>query len=238
MNANYQDAIAARISRRSFLDEEIEPELLDQLQQKVAEVNAESGLNITWLPDGAAAMAGGKSYGMFHGVRALLLLKGDRQLPHVREKIGYYGEILVLEATALGLGTCWVGGTFDRTLLSLPEGEELVCVVPVGKVRSEATLKERMIRGAVHRKSKTIDQLLQADESISPKLRHAMELVQRAPTARNLQKVSFTLKNGEISAHVPDDYPMDLVDLGICKLHFELGFGGKFAWGNGGTLGR
>jgi len=237
MNLNDQEAIAARISRRSFLDEEIEPQRLEQLQQKIAEVNAESGLHVTWLPDGAAAMAGGKSYGMFHGVRALLVLKGDGKLPHLKEKIGYFGEILVLKATALGLGTCWVGGTFDRSLMSVPQGEELICVVPVGKVRAEATLKERMIRGAIHRKSKTIDQLLQTDEPVSENLRRAMELVQRAPTARNLQKVSFTLKDGEISAHVPDDYPMDLVDLGICKLHFELGFGGKFAWGNGGKLG-
>lgn len=237
MNLNDQDAIAARISRRSFLDEEIEPQRLEQLQQKIAEVNAESGLHVTWLPDGAAAMAGGKSYGMFHGVRALLVLKGDGKLPHLKEKIGYFGEILVLKATALGLGTCWVGGTFDRSLMSVPQGEELICVVPVGKVRAEATLKERMIRGAIHRKSKTIDQLLQTDEPVSENLRRAMELVQRAPTARNLQKVNFTLKDGEISAHVPDDYPMDLVDLGICKLHFELGFGGKFAWGNGGKLG-
>lgn len=236
MNENYQDAMAARISRRSFLDMEIEPQKLELLQHKIAEVNAESGLHVTWLPDGAAAMAGGKSYGMFHGVRALLVLKGDRKLPHLREKIGYFGEILVLEATALGLGTCWVGGTFDRTLLSVPEGEELVCVVPVGKVRTEATLKERMIRGAIHRKSKPIDQLLQTDEPIGEDLRRAMELVQRAPTARNLQKVSFIRKDGQISAHVPDDYPMDLVDLGICKLHFELGFGGKFAWGNGGKV--
>ncbi len=44
-----------------------------------------------------------------------------------------------------------------------------------------------------------------------------------------------------ITAGVPDDAPFDLVDLGICKLHFEIGMRElfpqcRFAWGNGGTF--
>ncbi len=235
---DYTAAIEGRISRRTYLETDIRPEMITALQEKIDEINAESGLHITWLADGAAALAGGKSYGLFRGVRALLVLKGDAGLPHLREKVGYYGEMLILEATALGLGTCWVGGTFDAKLLSVPEGEELVCVVPIGHVSKEATLKEKLMRGVIHRKSKTIEQLLQTDEPMSDELRRAMELVQRAPTARNLQKATFRLKDGEITAHVPEDYHLDLVDLGICKLHLQCGLGGTFEWGNGGRLCR
>ncbi|MCL1873280.1 MAG: hypothetical protein FWF85_04100, partial [Clostridiales bacterium] len=32
------------------------------------------------------------------------------------ERLGYYGELWLLQATALGLATCWVGGTFKRKL--------------------------------------------------------------------------------------------------------------------------
>ena len=238
MNVDYKAAIEARTSRRTYLETELAPQTLAALLQKVDEVTAESGLNIAWQADGGAAMAGGKSYGMFRGVRSMLLLKGSAGLPHLREKAGYYGEILVLEATALGLGTCWVGGTFDKRLLFVPEGEELVCVVPVGNVRAEASLKERLLRGAVRRKSKTVEELLQTDEPVSGELRRAMELVQRAPTARNAQKVIFKQAGGEITAHVPEDYHLDLVDLGICKLHLECGLGGRFEWGNGGRLCR
>lgn len=236
MNNNYTAAIKARISRRSYLTTEISPNKLAALHKKIEELNAESGLNISWCTHGADAMAGGKSYGMFSGVRAMLLLKGSSSLPHLREKIGYYGEILMLEATALGLGSCWVGGTFQKAALSVPQDEELVCVVPIGNVPNTSTLKEKLLRGVVHRKSKTVEQLLNTDSPISPQLRHAMELVQQAPTARNSQKVSFTLKEGVISAHVPDDYYLDLVDLGICKLHFECGLKGKFELGNGGKF--
>lgn len=236
MNTEHQAAIQARISRRTYLDTPIAPQTLAALMQKIDEVNAESGLNVTWQADGEAAMAGGRSYGMFRGVRSMLLLKGSAELPHLREKAGYYGELLILQATALGLGTCWVGGTFDKKLLAVPAGEELVCVVPVGNVREQASLKEKLLRGAMHRKSKTVEELLQADEPVSEELRRAMELVQRAPTARNAQKVIFKLAGGQITAHVPGDYHLDLVDLGICKLHLECGLGGRFQWGNGGRL--
>lgn len=238
MNLDYEAAILARTSRRTYLDTEIQPQALATLKQKLEEVNEESGLSITWQADGGAAMAGGKSYGMFRGVRGMLLMKGERTLPHLLEKIGYYGEVLILEATALGLGTCWVGGTFDKGMLSVPGNEELVCVAPVGNVRDKASLKEKFLRGVTHRKSKTVEALLQADEPVSVELRRAMELVQRAPTARNTQKVTFTLANGTITAHVPESYHLDLVDLGICKLHLVCGLGGQFAWGNGGALCR
>lgn len=41
-------------------------------------------------------------------------------------------------------------------------------------------------------------------------------------------------ENNILSARIIDDYPMDLIDLGIAKRHFEIGAGGKFEFGNGG----
>ena len=50
--------------------------------------------------------------------------------------IGYAGEAVVLEATRLGLGTCWVGGFFDPALaaglLELRDGERIAAVSPLG----------------------------------------------------------------------------------------------------------
>lgn len=51
----------------------------------------------------------------------------------------------------------------------------------------------------------------------------------------NKQKPHFEYKNGILTATVPNDYRADLTDLGIAKLHFEIGAdnGGHFAFGNG-----
>ena len=49
---------------------------------------------------------------------------------------GYVGEAFILEATRLGLGTCWVAGMFDRAtatgLAELEQEEEVVALTPVG----------------------------------------------------------------------------------------------------------
>lgn len=239
---DYVSAIHQRISRRSYLPAPIEEEKLAVLKQEIEKANRESGLTITLLEDGSEAFDGVKSYGMFSGVRSLIVLKGFEEIEHLREKAGYYGERLVLAATALGLGTCWVGGTFDKEseVFALPKGEQIVCVVTVGHV-AQSSLKEKVIRGVMHRKTKPIEEMVRTDRPLSPEEEAAMELVQHAPTARNTQKVVFSFFGDRITAGVPDDAPFDLVDLGICKLHFEIGMRElfpqcRFAWGNGGAF--
>ena len=44
-----------------------------------------------------------------------LVFAGPENDPDLDEKCGYYGERIILTATTMGLGTCWVGGTYDRT---------------------------------------------------------------------------------------------------------------------------
>ena len=103
-----KQAIEQRISRRSFLQTPIEQQILRQLLEAIEEVNETSGLTVSYLEDGSDAFAGFKSYGMFDGVRAMLVLKGNRELAFLKEKVGYYGEQLILKATELGLGSCWI----------------------------------------------------------------------------------------------------------------------------------
>lgn len=46
----------------------------------------------------------------------------------------------------------------------------------------------------------------------------------------------FKYENNILSAHIEDDYSMDLLDLGIVKRHFEIGAKGTFEFGNGGIF--
>ena len=62
------------------------------------------------------------SYGIIRGATACLAFIGDMDDPHVQEKVGYTGEGIILEATANGLNTCWISGSFDRTAASYLTG--------------------------------------------------------------------------------------------------------------------
>jgi hypothetical protein len=66
------------------------------------------------------------------------------------EDFGYLTEQLVLHATDLGLGTCWLGGMFARSRfaekVSLQAGETIPSVVSVGYVASRPRAVDAVIR--------------------------------------------------------------------------------------------
>jgi len=62
---------------------------------------------------------------------------GNRGIRYVHIEVGHVGENLYLQATALGLGTVAVGAFEDekvRELLRIPDKEEVLYIMPVGKV--------------------------------------------------------------------------------------------------------
>ena len=56
-------------------------------------------------------------YGKFSGISNYLAMIGPKSDEHLDEKIGYYGERLVLEAQMVGLNSCWVGLTFKKAFM-------------------------------------------------------------------------------------------------------------------------
>lgn len=231
------DAIFDRISRRSYDGVPLTNEEQEKLQPHLDSASSASSLRFSVLIDGGRAFDSmRKTYGTFHGVRSLVVIVGDVADEQRWEKAGYFGERIILEATHLGLGTCWIGGTYDKNdpMFAVGEGEELLLVITIGQVRKQPTLKEKILRGLTHRKSKSLEEMCRGERPLSETEREAMRAVQHAPSAMNKQKVLFVVRESEICAGVPDDYIFDRVDLGIAKLHYEAVAGGYFEWGNGG----
>jgi len=235
------EAIEIRCSRRKYVPKALEPPAIDTIQALIAEYNNNGGLKMSLVVDNGDAFKGfRKSYGMFSGVRNYIALISNNSDMIGLERLGYYGELLVLHATALDLGTCWVGGTFDRGAcpVILENGESVVCAITIGKVAQEKSAKEKLVYWATHRKSKTIEQMYSADGPVPDWFISGMKTVQLAPSAVNRQPVIFSYKEGHVTASVKDiSSDGSAFDLGIAKLHFELGTGGG-AWefGNGGTF--
>lgn len=232
------EAIENRRSRRLYLPTVIDSEKRNVLQQFIEQYNRESGLSISFVEDGSVAFKGVmKSYGLFSGVRSLLAMIGKGEDQNLKEKIGYYGEKLVLEATKMNLSTCWVGGTFDRNsaLVELADGEMLVCVITIGH-SEELSFKEKMVHQMVARKSKTIAEMLVSDVKVPSWVTEGLMAVQKAPSAVNHQPVQFDYKSGVLKASVVDDGKFNLIDFGIAKVHFEVAAGGRFEVGNGAKL--
>ncbi len=233
---NMRNAITERISRRTFTGEPFDEAERGKILALVNKANQESGLTITYVEDGSDAFHSfQKSYGMFKNVRSLLLMKGKREDKDLREKVGYYGEGIILDLTDLGFGSCWVGGTFDREKFTCDADEDITCVVVIGKIGA-VTLKEKMLRASISKKRKTVAERLTSNGTVPDWVTAGMEAVRLAPSAVNSQKPMFHFDVTTVTADVADEYAMDLIDLGIAKKHFEEGAGGTFALGNGGSF--
>ncbi|MBI9095375.1 MAG: nitroreductase family protein [Sphaerochaeta sp.] len=235
---DYLKAIENRTSRRAYTKEPIEAEKIAYLQEIIRTINTESGLSITWLEDGSRAFTALKSYGMFKNVGSVLVLKGPRSVSDLSERIGYYGELLVLEATALDLGTCWIAGTYDKNsnLFSLGVDEVLVSIISVGNIPAEQTLKEKLISRIVSRKTLALKEFYTAEGEIPQWFLEGIKAVQKAPSAVNSQRVRFWYTKEGITATVPGTWATDPIDMGIAKVHFALATGGRFAFGGQGEF--
>ena len=232
------EAIENRRSRRLYLQIPIEVEKLAVLQSFIDVYNKESNLSIRFVEDGSDAFDGlSKSYGLFKGVRSLLVMAGKKEDANLKEKVGYYGELLVLEAIKLDLEACWVGGSFDRNsgIVALTDSEELICVIPIGYTE-KLSFKEKMVHQMVAGKSKPLEKMLVSDMNPPRWILDGMKAVQKAPSAVNHQPVLFEYKDGVLKASVEDDGKFNLVDLGIAKSHFELAALGRFEIGNNGKF--
>lgn len=235
---NDLEAIEQRKSRRSYLGTSIEHGKLNVIHNMIEKYNQEANLSIRIVKDGSEAFNSvKKSYGLFKGVKTLIALIGKKDDIHLKEKIGYYGELLVLEATKLSLGTCWVGGTFDSksNIFTTMEDEVLVIVITIGNVAKE-TLKEKLVHKIVARKAKTLNEFYTADCPVPEWFVNGLKFVQKAPSAVNRQPVKFEYKGGEIRVFVEDSYRFDLIDLGIAKAHFSIATGERFEFGNYGKF--
>jgi hypothetical protein len=229
-------AIENRVSRRKFENEPITDWEKENIISIINHLNEVSGLTMEFMEDGSVAFGKlSKSYGLFTSVRSLVLMKGNKDDKDLDEKIGYYGEELVLHITNLGLGTCWVGGTFDKDVLTIDKSEKSPCVVVVGKVAA-LSLKEKMIHSVTHRKVKSMEERIISDSPLPQWVQNGMKAVLLAPSAKNTQKAMFKYENNTLSVQIANDYSMDMIDLGIAKKHFEIGAKGKFEFGNGGIF--
>ena len=242
-------AIETRISARAFEQRPLEQETLDALAAEIERINDESGLHFQLYgprEDGSVLDLSPKMFASTPPNYAALVGPAGA-VPE--ERLGYYGERLVLLATQLGLGTCWVAGTFDRTTTraELAPDEALHDVIPLGYMPDKLPLKQRTIRAGLRARSKKLDAFWRGPQPFDQApawIKAAIDAVGKAPSAINEQPVVFVQDevDGPIRAELSRQKTgMEFTDLGIAKLHFELaaatnGVNGKWTWGVGGVF--
>ena len=224
-----QEAIVARHSVRAYQEQPLSDADAQALQDKMEQLNREGRLHIQLIRNEPKAFQGTLAkYGKFRGVTDYLVMAGV-QADDLDERVGYYGEQLVLFAQTIGLNTCWVGLSYTKIpdTYVLNEGEVIKAYIAIGYGETQ---------GMAH-KIKRIDQVSNAGDDTPEWFRRGVEAALLAPTAINQQKFSFEyVGNTEGLPQVRTKKGFSLIgythiDLGIAKCHFEIGAGpDNFRW--------
>lgn len=207
------EAIRARHSVRAYKDQKIAPETVKLLQAKIGELNEKGRLHLQLIEDSGNTYNKllNKTMGLSSAPSVIACVGADSS--DLEERVGYYGEQLVLYAQQLGLNTCWAG-IFNRKNLKaeIADGERLVISIAIGYGENPGRV----------RKSKKPEQVIAGSGEKPDWFYRGVELALLAPTAINQQKFEIAYENGTVVFRDKGGM-FGKVDLGIVKYHFEVG---------------
>jgi hypothetical protein len=237
-----QSAINLRHSRRTYDGKGLPLDTAVKLHDMAAEYSKVPGVDIRLVTNNGTAFNGfTKSYGIFSGVNDYFLLIRNKGNPKSSVKLGYYGEMIVLRCTQMGLDTCWVGGAMSRKDLNiaLDDDQFVEAAITVGHATKRHTFQENLLRIVFHPRTKRVADMYTSEANFTPNwFVLGMAAVQKAPSTYNRQPVHFIYRgDGTVSAECNDveKAPFMGLDFGIAKLHFELGSGKKFVTDSSGA---
>jgi hypothetical protein len=245
------DLIKARFSCRRYLEEPIGEEERRQLAGFIA-TNSSGPFGsparfelVTATDADGQALRGLGTYGFIRNPTGFII-GAMAEAGHNLEDFGYAMERIILRATDVGLGTCWLGGTFTKSrfakTIGLKDGEAVPAVTsigyPAGKPRDD--LIHRWGGGA-HRYAWNV--LFFDGRFGTPLPRKAagkyavpLEMVRLGPSASNKQPWRV-VKSGDAHHFYVQRTPgyreslafrllriadMQRLDMGIAMCHFEL----------------
>jgi hypothetical protein len=247
------ESITQRFSCRTYSGEPLPEDARAQLTEAAASMRTGPfGSRLRFMLAAATASDDATlkhlgTYGTIRGATAFILgaaAPGEMYL----EDFGHAMERLILRATALGLGTCWIGGFFTRGSFSRRMGtsrtERVPSVTAVGRIFDQEHAREGLMRRSVGgSRRKSWEELFHDGGFDLPLPREGvgayrvpLEMARLAPSASNKQPVRIVRSGASWHFYIrrtPGYLPrlarnltgiedLQRVDCGISMCHFEL----------------
>ncbi|MDQ0192343.1 nitroreductase family protein [Paenibacillus wynnii] len=252
MGSSVIEIIEKRKSVRAYESTPIGPEVYNAVMDYLGQEENLTGpfggkVNIEWI--WAKGDNGGKgiklgAYGLIQNPQAYLVgrIKNEKK---ALVEFGYVFHKLILFVTGLNLGTCWVGGTFNRNSFArevhMEQDEIIPCITPVGYAREKQRFLDTTLRYVVKADNKKPWEELYYDSNFETKLAREeadalltpLEMVRLGPSASNKQPWRLVLSEDRKSVHfylihTPNysgnklGFEMQRIDIGIAVCNFHL----------------
>jgi nitroreductase len=253
LNTQIVDIIPQRFSCRTYQKRHIEEDARQSLVDFMARTRVGPlGSNhrfelIAATQADMTALRGLGTYGFIKGASGFIV-GAMKDYQKNLEDFGYGMQAVILKATELGLGTCWLGGTFSKSnfarKVALQENETIPAVTSIGYMAETPRWVDGKIRQAAGSDQRLPWEKLFFDQNFDTPLAvdvraeyaQALEMVRLAPSASNRQpwrivrdddRWHFYLRRSR--GYRSNNYAKMLqladlqrVDMGIAMCHFEL----------------
>jgi len=244
---SYIDLIHQRSSRRSYKPEILSDKIQDQINEIIVTIPAgpfgtDSSFRLIHKSMAADRKIKLGTYGFISGAQYFIVGKTVSGTEDFVD-FGYRMEWIILQLTGLGLGSCWLGGTFTRSefarLVDLKENEVIPAITPVGHATEKRSIRDRLIRiGAGSKRRKPLLEMFFNGDFDHPLIEvktgdyaTVLEMVRLAPSASNKQPwrvvqsdnaCHFYLQRTAGYSRMFPAIDLQRVDIGIAMCHFEL----------------
>ncbi len=236
-----EDVVKKRYSVRTFDKKPVEKELKEKLLAYADNLQNPLGPKIKIQYIDKELAPNGEKLGTYGIIKDANLYMGVTvpNEEYALEALGYEFEHLVLYATSLGLGTCWLGGTFNRSAFSsamkIDANDIFPILSPLGYPAEKKSITEQIMRRTVKASGRfewnklffkdNFEKTLSVEEAgdyVFP-----LEMLRLAPSAVNKQPWRVVMTDKEIhffeersveSGHID----MHRIDVGIAVCHFHL----------------
>lgn len=239
-----EDAVKKRYSVRNYSNQEIAEDTKASIAEFINTLNNPFGPKVTFhYLDNEEGKENQKlgTYGVIKGGKQYIgtTIKDE---PMALEALGYEMEVLMLFLADMGIGTCWLGGTFDRAsfaeAMQVDKGEIFPAITPYGYPADKKHIKEMAMRKVINA-DKRVDwkKLFFKDNFSNPltqeeanEFAFPLEMLRLGPSASNKQPWRVVLKEGAFHFFENKEpgysdrftYDIQAIDLGIAAAHFDL----------------
>lgn len=178
------------------------------------------------------------TYGVIKNAKSYLGVAAEDD-SEAMEAVGYTFEKIVLYAHSIGLGTCWLGGTFNRgefaKAMEVTDKEFFPIASPLGYAAPKSHTVDKIMRKAIKADSrKSFEQLFFEKDFSHPLSQETageyadwLEAVRLAPSAKNAQPWRIVKDGDTFHFYEKRDFgglkhDIQRLDIGIALCHLEL----------------
>jgi hypothetical protein len=239
-----EDTVKARYSVRTYSDQPLSEQVMKQINDYINKLSNPFSIKVNFSlletknSENAEKLG---TYGVIKGSTnyiGVTVAKEELAL----EALGYEFEKLVLYLASLEIGTCWLGGTFNRNsfanALEINANELFPIISPFGYAANKKRFADKLVRKIAKSDQREPWSKLFFNKEYESALTKeaageyafALEMVRLAPSASNKQpwriiKDGMTYHFYEEKAKGYSDrfnYDIQSIDLGIAACHFQL----------------